>query len=453
MFSSPRRCQIQIFRTHGWPQAVRLVMMVGMSFRFLSRFRRRLKQTVKEQIILHHRRSGHVLFSDTTLRDGEQMPGATLEPEDKLRIARALEELGVHSIDAGFPASSEADVQAIRMMVPEVKKPVLTALSRTLPADIDAADEALAGRPRHKRGVSLFCGTSPLHRRHKLQKDRTEVLKLIVEAIRYAAGKFDVVAFSPEDASRTEPDFLYEVYTEAIAAGATTVGFPDTVGVLTPDKARRMIRGIQDNVTNIEKALLAVHFHNDLGLAVANTLACIQEGVHIVQGTINGIGERAGNTSLEEVAIAMSLHPDQYQPPASLDLSRLVPTCRLVAELTGIPLPINKPVAGRTVFATEAGIHQDGLLKNPDTYLPYRPEVVGADEIELVIGRHSGRRAVAQRLRALGREPSEAEVLEILESIKRLPKGVVVDDDRLRSMVSPVAPGDTDAIQTGPERI
>lgn len=401
-----------------------------------SSFRRRVRRTVKQQIILHHRRKGEVLFSDTTLRDGEQMPGATLEPDEKVRIALALEQLGVHSLDAGFPASSRTDVEAIQKMCRVVGRPVLTALCRTVAGDVDAADEALAGRAQHKRGVSLFCGTSPLHRDSKLQRGKAEVLKLMTGAVQYAGEKFEVVACSPEDASRTEFDFLCEVYREVIDAGATTVGFPDTVGLLTPDKARETVRRIQDTVPNIEKALLGVHFHNDLGLAVANTLACIQEGVQIVQCTINGIGERAGNTSLEEVAIAMSLHPDQFGGLGKLDVSQLAPLCRLVAELTGIPLPVNKPVAGQTVFATEAGIHQDGLLKNPDTYLPYRPERVGAGDVKLVLGRHSGRRALARRFEDMGLQITEEQVLAVLERIKRLSKGTVIDDACLQSLLA-----------------
>lgn len=397
---------------------------------------RSTKQTVKRQIIRHHRRSGVVLFSDTTLRDGEQMPGATLDPDEKVRIALALEELGVHSLDAGFPASSEADIEAIQKMVKVVKRPVLTALCRTVRGDIDAAATALAGRAQHKRGVSLFCGTSPLHREHKLGKSREEVLKLVTDSIAYAAEQFEVVAFSPEDASRTELDYLIEIYSEAIAAGATTIGFPDTVGILTPDKARDFIRAIQDRVPGIENVLLAVHFHNDLGLAVANTLACIEEGANVVQCTINGIGERAGNTPLEEVAIAMDLHQDVYGPPGKLQLSKLTPTCRLVAELTGIPLHRCKPVAGGNVFATEAGIHQDGLLKHPDTYLPYRPERVGAEGIQLVIGRHSGKRAIAHRLEQLAIEPTESRVQQVLDRIKSLPKGEVIDDDRIRQFAT-----------------
>ncbi|HLQ46001.1 MAG TPA: 2-isopropylmalate synthase, partial [Planctomycetaceae bacterium] len=394
---------------------------------------------VKQAIIRHHKHSGTVLFSDTTLRDGEQMPGATLDPDDKLRIALALEEAGVHSLDAGFPASSPADVEAIRRMIGVVKKPVLTALCRTVRGDVDAADEALAGNPSSKRGVSLFCGTSPLHRQHKLQKSPAEVLEIIVTSVGYASEKFEIVAFSPEDASRTEVPYLCQCYKEAIDAGATTIGFPDTVGILTPEKARDFIRTIQDHVPNLDKALLAVHFHNDLGLAVANTLACVAEGANVVQCTINGIGERAGNASLEEVAIALALHPEQYGVDFKLDTTKLHGLCQLVAELTGLPLARNKPVGGENIFATEAGIHQDGLLKNPDTYLPYRPEKVGASGLTLIIGRHSGRRAVTHRLHELGYELADEQVLAVLQAIKQVPKGQRITDDLLKQFARQVS--------------
>lgn len=402
-----------------------------MSFGFFRRAKKRVTGVVKQAIIRHHKNSGVVLFSDTTLRDGEQMPGATLDPDDKLRIALALEEAGVHSLDAGFPASSPADVEAIRRMVGVVKKPVLTALCRTVRGDVDAADEALDGNPTNKRGVSLFCGTSPLHRKHKLQKSEADILKIITDSVAYASEKFEIVAFSPEDASRTELPYLCQCYREAIDAGATTIGFPDTVGILTPEKARDFIRTIQDNVPNLSKALLAVHFHNDLGLAVANTLACVAEGANVVQCTINGIGERAGNASLEEVAIALALHPDQYGVEFKLDTTKLHALCQLVSELTNLPLARNKPVGGENIFATEAGIHQDGLLKNPDTYLPYRPEKVGASGLTLVIGRHSGRRAVAHRLHELGYELSEEQVLTVLLAIKDVPKNERITDELL----------------------
>ncbi|MEX0728217.1 MAG: 2-isopropylmalate synthase [Planctomycetaceae bacterium] len=396
---------------------------------------KRAKGAVKQAMIRHHRRSSHVMFSDTTLRDGEQMPGATLDPDDKLRIALALEQAGVHSLDAGFPASSSADVEAIRKMVGVVKGPILTALCRTLNSDIDAAAVALTGQPFHKRGVSLFCGTSPLHRQDKLRMTEAEILRTITDAIAYAAERFDIVAFSPEDASRTEPEFLHQVYRAAIDAGATTVGFTDTVGWLTPEKSRDFIRSIQDRVPNINRALIAVHFHNDLGLAVANTLAALDEGVQVVQGTINGIGERAGNAALEEIALVLSLHHDQYGRTSTIDLEKLYDLSRLVSDLMGIPISPNKPLSGRNIFASEAGIHQDGLLKNPETYLPYGPEKIGAPGIQLILGRHSGRSALLHRLQQLGLNATDEEVETIMTAMKSLPKGRQLDDDLIASLV------------------
>ncbi len=402
----------------------------------LSQLHNHVRNTIRDAVIRHHKRSGAVLFSDTTLRDGEQMPGATLEPHEKLRIAKALEAAGVHSLDAGFPASSEADVIAIRSMIGVIKKPVLTALCRTVSSDIDAAERALDGNPIHKKGVSLFCGTSPLHRTEKLQKSKSEIIRTITDSIQYATRTFRIVAFSPEDASRTERDFLCECYREAIDAGATTVGFPDTVGVLTPEKTADFIKTIQDNVPNLDRALLAVHFHNDLGLAVANTLSAIQQGANVVQSTVNGIGERAGNASMEEIVMALSLHADQYKRSFRIDTTKLAPLCHLVAELTGVAISRMKPIGGENIFATEAGIHQDGLLKNPDTYLPFRPEVVGVSGLQFVLGRHSGRKAVAHKLQALGIQCNEDALNSIVARIKLLPKGVVIDDALLQSLAA-----------------
>ncbi|QDU82765.1 2-isopropylmalate synthase [Polystyrenella longa] len=312
-----------------------------------------LSQSLKHTVIGFHKKSGKVMLSDTTLRDGEQMPGATLEPDEKVRIAQLLEKTGVHSLDAGFPASSQADIDAIRMMVGVIKKPVLTALCRTVKGDVDAAEVALEGQPLAKRGVSLFCGTSPLHREHKLNKSKTEILDLIGETVSYASKKFLIVAFSPEDASRTEKDFLCECYTEAIKAGATTIGFPDTVGFLTPPQAVDFIKEIQSNVPNLHKALLAVHFHNDLGLAVANSLACIAEGANVVQCTVNGIGERAGNAALEEVAVALKMHEKEFGRKVKIDLAQLGPLSQTVSELTGIPISRLKPIGGQQAFTPD----------------------------------------------------------------------------------------------------
>ncbi|MFH5803285.1 pyruvate carboxyltransferase [Alienimonas sp. DA493] len=394
--------------------------------------RRLLESQIKKLVIGHHNRAGVVLFSDTTLRDGEQMPGATLEPEEKLRIARALGEAGVHSLDAGFPAAGPADVAGIELMCNEVPGVVLTALCRTLKSDVDLAAQALKQQPRIRKGVSLFCGTSPLHREHKLKKSQAEVLDLIADAVAYAADRFAVVSFAAEDATRTEPDFLVQCYATAVECGASTCGLPDTVGVCTPETAAGWVRLLKEQVPGIENCLIAGHFHNDLGLAVANTLAAVQAGATVVQCTVGGIGERAGNASLEEVAVALELNREQYGRTHKLDLAKLAPLGQLVSELTGVPVSPMKPVYGANVWATEAGIHQDGFLKHPDTYLPYRPELVGGPPVHLTLGRHSGRGAVRARLRELNLPDDDAATARVVEGLKTLPKQTPITDDRIR---------------------
>ena len=394
--------------------------------------RRLIESQVKKLIIGHHNRSNVVLFSDTTLRDGEQMPGATLEPADKLRIARALGEAGVHSLDAGFPAAGPADVAGIELMCGEVPGVVLTALCRTLRADIDLADRALKRQSRLRKGVSLFCGTSPLHREHKLRKSKGEILDLIADAVAYAADRFPVVSFAAEDATRTEPDYLVQCYQTAVESGASTCGLPDTVGVCTPETAAGWVRLLKENVPGIDRCLIAGHFHNDFGLAVANTLAALQAGAAVVQCTVGGIGERAGNASLEEVAVALELNREQYGRTHKLDLSKLAPLGSLVSELTGVPVSPMKPVYGANVWATEAGIHQDGFLKHPDTYLPYRPELVGGPAVHLTLGRHSGRGAVRARLQQLDLPGDDATAARVLAGLKALPKGEPPTDDHVR---------------------
>ncbi|MBX6313766.1 MAG: pyruvate carboxyltransferase [Isosphaeraceae bacterium] len=385
----------------------------------LSHVVRSIKRGIKLKVIQHLKRKGIVLLSDTTLRDGEQMPGLRLRPEAKVAIARALAAAGFHSIDAGFPAAAPEEVEAIRRIVAEVRGPILTAHCRTLAADIDRAAEALAEAPIHKRGVSLFLGTSPQHREHKHRRSKAEIIRMAVEAIAYAKQqRFVIIAFGPEDASRTEPDFLHEIYREAIAAGATTIGFADTVGILTPEKAADRIKAIQDSVPELSRALLGVHFHNDLGLGTANALACVAQGANIVQGTINGIGERAGNTALEEVVVALHLHRDQYRVKCGVDPRHLAGLSRLVARLTGLTPPPNKAVVGANVFTTEAGVHQDGLIKDPSTYLPFPPELIGADPVRLVLGKHSGQQAVRHRLRLHGRHLPDEQVRRVVEHLK-----------------------------------
>jgi 2-isopropylmalate synthase len=374
-----------------------------------------------------------VYFSDTTLRDGEQMPGASLTPEEKVEIAKALAKAGIHSLDAGFPACASSEIEAIQRIVKEVKGPVISALCRALHSDIDKAYEALAEAEPDKRAVSIFVATSPIHRNDKLRKSKAELLEMIVSAIHYAREKFYLVAFSPEDASRTELDFLCEIYQAAIEAGATTIGFPDTLGILTPEKTRASIRYIQNNVPNIDKAFIAVHFHNDFGLATSNTLAAIEEGVHIVQCAVNGIGERAGNTALEEIVMALLLNQEQYQRTVSIDPKQLVSLSNLVAEKTSIPIAPNKAVVGSNIFATEAGIHQDGILKNPDTYLPFLPEMVGAEGIQFVLGKHSGRAAIAQRLKELNFYLTEQQLDLVVATLKDAKKNEWLDAKQLLS--------------------
>ena len=374
---------------------------------------------IEKMMIWRHKRQGLLFLSDTTLRDGEQMPGVRLSPTDKVAIAKALAAAGIHSIDAGFPAAAPEEVQAIRQISQAVRGPVINAHCRTLPGDIDAAVEALQDAPRYKRGVTLFIGISPLHREHKHRKSKAEIIKMTVDAIQYAKQHFRIVSFGPEDATRTEPEYLHEIYTEAIAAGATTIGFADTVGFLTPDKAADCIKGIQDNVPNLGDALLGVHFHNDLGLGTANALACVAQGVNIVQGTINGVGERAGNTALEEVIMALTLHQDQYRVKCHVDPSQIYELSKLVTRLTGFRPQANKAVVGENVFATESGVHQDGLMKKPETYLPFLPEVVGAPPVRLVLGKHSGRHAVKHRMEEVGVTLNDEQTQQVIVHLKR----------------------------------
>jgi len=363
-----------------------------------------------------------IIFSDTTLRDGEQMPGASLNPDDKAEIAQALEKAGVKSIEAGFPISSPSEIEGIQKVVKAVHEPVISALCRTLTHDIDAADEALKAAEPLKRCANLFISTSPIHREYKLKKTKSQILDLIGKSIHYAKQKFHIVSFGPEDASRTEPDFLCDIYRIAIEAGATTIGYPDTLGILTPEKVRENIRYLQDNVPGIDKVMLAVHFHNDLGLATANTLAAIETGVHIVQCTVNGIGERAGNTAFEEIVLALLMNPEQYPVKNSIEPTQLTSLSQLVAKKTNIPIGINKPVVGPNIFATEAGIHQDGILKHPDTYIPFKPEMVGADKIELVLGKHSGKAAIVQKIKEIGYELSDVEIDSVISNLKEASK-------------------------------
>ncbi len=402
---------------------------------------------LERAIIRQHKRRRFLFLSDTTLRDGEQMPGVRLNADEKLQIATALARAGIHSIDAGFPAASREEITSIRRIAENVRGPVINGHCRTLKADIDAAVEALAGLSIFKRAITLFVGISPTHREQKHHKSKAEIVKMTVDAIQYAKRHFRIVTFGPEDASRTEPEFLYEIYNEAIMAGATTCGFADTVGYLTPRKAADWIKGIQDNVRSIDQALLAVHFHNDLGMATANAMACIAEGVNIVQGTINGLGERAGNTPLEEVIMTLKVHPDEYPVKCRAKAGELYELSRLVAHLTGVEPAVTKAVIGKNIFRSEAGVHQDGLLKDARVYLPFLPDQVGAPDLKLVLGKHSGRRAVAHCAAGAGVALSDEQSARVLEHLKKSPRRRSYESaDEIRGLLLEVFPNGVSSV-------
>ena len=366
---------------------------------------------------IHNMKHSSVLFiSDTTLRDGEQMPGGTLLPAEKADIASHLERLGVHSIDAGFPACCEAEVKSIQQIARSVTKPLVTALCRAKREDVDLAYAALKDLPLQRRGVSIFVGASPTHREAKLGKTKAQIIDLSADVIDYALGHFAIVSFAPEDASRTEIEFLVDLYEAAIAAGAANVGFTDTIGCLDPETTRWYVGEINARVKHIDRALFAIHFHNDLGMAVANSLTAIRTGcVNIFQGTLLGVGERAGNASLEQVVAATTI--GQYPKKPKVNLRQLQPACQAVAKHMGLTVPCYQPVVGANVFRTEAGIHQHGVLLNPATYELISPEVVGAQR-ELVLGKHSGRHALKSMLVEHGFALSEDELNFVYEEFK-----------------------------------
>lgn len=352
-----------------------------------------------------------VRIFDTTLRDGEQSPGATMTSDEKLEVARALSRLGVDAIEAGFPAASPDDLEAVRRVAtsigrdvtpgrPSSEPPIICGLSRANQKDIDRCWEAVKGAI-HPR-IHTFIATSPIHREHKLRMTREQVVTKAREMVAYARSLCDDIEFSPEDAGRTEPEFLYEVLAAVIEAGATTLNIPDTVGYTLPHEFGELIRGIKQNTRGIERAVISIHCHNDLGLATANTLAGILSGARQAEVTVNGIGERAGNTSLEEVVMTLVTRQAILGLKTNLDTTQLVKTSKLVSARTGMMVQPNKAIVGANAFAHEAGIHQDGMLKHQATYEIMRPESVGAQKSLLVLGKHSGRHAFGVRLRELG---------------------------------------------------
>jgi 2-isopropylmalate synthase len=337
---------------------------------------------------------------DTTLRDGEQSPGCSLRPRQKLTLAHALAELGVDVIEAGFAASSEADAEGIRTIAREVREASICSLARCHTGDIEAAARALepAAHPR----LHVFISTSPLHREHKLGLDRAQVLARAVEGVTLARKYVGDIEFSAEDALRTEPEFLVEIFSAAIAAGASTINVPDTVGYTTPAEIRALFEYLRRNVRGAEGVVFSSHCHDDLGLAVANSLAAIEGGARQVECTINGIGERAGNCALEELVMALKVRRAWFNVDTAIDTTRIVPTSRLLARSTGMAVQRNKAIVGANAFAHEAGIHQHGMLKHRGTYEIMHPESVGWVRSHMVLGRHSGRHAINDRLKELG---------------------------------------------------
>jgi len=389
----------------------------------------------------------YVRIFDTTLRDGEQSPGATLTSSEKIEIAHGLTRLGVDVIEAGFPAASPDDLEAVRRIAIEVGNPtpgesvlsrpvpIICGLARATKADIDAAWEAVqhAARPR----IHTFLATSPIHMRYKLKMDPEEVVNQTRDLVAYAKTLCEDVQFSPEDAGRSDPEFLYLVLNEAIKAGATTLNIPDTVGYTYPDEFGEMIAGIIENTPGIEDVIVAVHCHDDLGLATANTLAGIKAGARQAEVTINGIGERAGNTSLEEVAMALYTRRTIFGLETGIDTTQIFRISRMVSNYTGIAVQPNKAIVGANAFAHEAGIHQDGLLKNQATYEIMKPETVGLLRSRLVLGKHSGRHALRVRLEELGYQLDKEELAQTFSRFKDLAdKKKTITDADLEALVS-----------------
>jgi len=374
-------------------------------------------------------KKNRIVIFDTTLRDGEQSPGASLTIREKTRIARQLVKLGVDVIEAGFPIASEGDFTAVRTVAEQIREASIAALARSLKKDIDRAARALekAASPR----LHVFLATSEIHRTHKLNKAKEEILRQAVSAVKMARSYFDDVEFSPEDASRTEPEFLAQVVEAVISAGAGTVNIPDTVGYSVPEEFGGLIAYLYENVPSIARAVISVHCHNDLGLAVANSLAAVRNGARQVECTINGLGERAGNASLEEFVMALKVRRDHWGLTTGIKSRQIYKTSRLVSHLTGISVQRNKAIVGDNAFAHESGIHQDGILKERSTYEIMDAAAVGVPSNSLVLGKHSGRHAFRERLHKMGYQLTETEVEKAFSSFKALAdkKKSVYDED------------------------
>ncbi len=367
---------------------------------------------------------------DTTLRDGEQSPGASLTPEEKVKIAKQLERLGVDVIEAGFPVSSPGEMQGVQLIAASVTRPVICGLARMVPKDIDACRRAL--EKAKKKRLHVFLATSRIHREYKLRKKKEEILKLAVESIKSATIDFKEIEFSPEDAARTEPDFLAEVVRAAVSAGATVVNIPDTVGYAIPQEFGDLIAYLIKKVPQLgKKVTLSVHCHNDLGLATANSLAAVLNGANQVECTINGIGERAGNASLEEIVMALDTRKNFVDCYTDINPREIIKTSRLVSHLTGMVVQPNKAIVGRNAFSHESGIHQDGVIKKRQTYEIIDPKRIGLSGSQIILGKLSGQHAFSERVKKLGYNLGEKELGRAFQRFKKLAdqKKYVFDED------------------------
>lgn len=379
---------------------------------------------------------------DTTLRDGEQSPGASLNTQEKIEIARALEQLNVDIIEAGFPIASPGDFEAVQAVSEIIESCSVAGLARSIEKDIRRAADAL--RKAKKPRIHLFCATSDIHMKYKLKRAREEILKMATDYTRLARELVDDVEFSPEDASRTEPAFLAEVVSAVIEAGASTVNIPDTVGYSVPDHFSWIINMLYEKVPNIDQAVISVHCHNDLGLAVANSLAAVKAGAGQVECTINGLGERAGNCSLEEFVMALRTRNDHYNLRTNINTKRIFPISRLVSTMTGMSVQRNKAIVGENAFAHEAGIHQHGVLTEASTYEIMKPEDLGIASNTLVLGKHSGRHAFRDRLTELGYDMDDEQIDAAFDKFKVLAdKKKEIFDEDLESIVEEMASVET----------
>ena len=376
-----------------------------------------------------------VEFLDTSLRDGEQTPGVNFSIKEKIAIAKQLEKWGISAIEAGFPAASPDSFKAVQEIAKAMKKTAVTGLARSVKSDIDACYEALKDAKYPQ--IHVFIATSPIHREFKLYKSKEEILEAIKEHVSYARSKFEIVEFSPEDATRTEIEFLLQVVQTAVDAGATYINIPDTVGFTTPEEYGAIFKYLIENVKTNRQIIYSPHCHDDLGMAVANSLAAVKNGAGRVEGTINGIGERAGNAALEEIAVALNIRQDYYQVETSIVLNETINMSEMVSRFSGIPIPKNKAVVGGNAFSHESGIHQDGVLKNPLTYEIITPELVGVKSNSLPLGKLSGRHAFVEKLRELALDFTEEDIKPLFDKFKSLAdKKQEITDADIRALVA-----------------